>query len=1434
MGKKKNKKKGKEHTQAKSASPNHVLTQHALELQEQEVQALRAIFDSDFVLKSATPLYSHIFSITLESFCESGNASAQISLDFDLSKLYPVRDIPQISVHVSRGLPEPKRNLLEKELLELAEQKRGDVMIYDLIMYAKDFITLQQDSTRSSVSFFDEMMLRKKQSETQMRQEEEESRNRQEEQERIQFERLIETIENERRKQKREWDDIKHTSETSNIDIDEKENLADRRSIDPVKLSDSSDSSDEIEDYAERSTSRYINDFKEIGLLGRGGGGEVVKAQNRLDRQLYAVKKIKLDADDPRTKKKILREVKTISRMQHRHIVRYFQAWIEGDDGHALDELETDQEDEESLYTRTHSSRYWNMEEDEVGLFGFDGFERIFSEENDCEGYEKSRSDHTNESQENASTHTMSCHYNDGDDEDWNVLEEIYVDTSTKALEKSIRVNESKKKRNERLYIQMEYCEGNALREVIDKGALWKDHNKIWTLFRQILEAIVYIHRQGIIHRDIKPSNIFLDADGYVKLGDFGLAVRPARVFTGQQEEDESTKDNSFQFHMTNSTGSSAANCYTKLKLEKIDITDAMPLSISNDSEYAERSITAGVGTAFYRAPEQENGRRYDLKADIYSLGVLFFEMWSPPFTTLMERAKALSALRDHQVLPSTFDAVDNVKTIILWMCKANSQERPTSTELLRSPLIPPKLEVESTYLKEALETLTNPQGKLFNQLIDALMDQECEDHIDYTYDHLDSVNHRYFHREQRAKTLIQNTLQRIFERHGAMEHTTPLLMPKGPLLNYTGIPLESSKASANFIDGNGLPVMLPFDLTERYARFVARHNLVRMKSFQFARVYRKNVSSGHPRELLEAAFDIIWDEKSAFRFLELESLHIISEVAQTLKCSSFSGSFYLRLSDVRLTNGLLMLSDIPRESHARKEFLKLLSNEVAAHVHIGTSSKTPSTMQNGRWRFLLKQMRAHGMDHTKMEALEPFFTLPEDGMATLSILRREFRTLFARYSTQLKDCVPKGENTKSELRYLQRKQNHVAHVMKDIQEALSELQVLLQDIETLSCVSGAACIRIDLGLDPHPHRFGSGLLFQALSLDSNAGSHKAPSLGVKVFAEGGRYDSLITRFRLPVAHLKKTFVGAIGIRFSMDRLIAGFMTSNDLTNEVKTSGLEALLRSRPIILVCSTDLTSDTTFIRMRVATVLWRAGINADFIHPEYPHIEDLEAYCQQQSIPWMVIVQQHLTQDKNQVKVKSVRNPAEGDIVVSCNALSDYILHLLQSAKTNGEFTSAKERGISVITAETSPHRIKDNNEPIHSSFNPMVDVMLLDKKYGKDRNRRHAETQRMTRRACKWLNTTFSSTGGDTIKILSVDVPYSILREFGSVMMLEGNSGMEKLTMRFPQYRKIFKHTCEELDAIDLKAVRWTRERYVMLHSSCDDRYDLLSFSSVRST
>jgi eukaryotic translation initiation factor 2-alpha kinase 4 len=86
------------------------------------------------------------------------------------------------------------------------------------------------------------------------------------------------------------------------------------------------------------SGSRYQADFIELGVLGRGGGGEVVKVRNRLDRRIYAVKKIILESERGNFAKaaaiqnrKLRREVTTISRMTHKNIVRYYQAWGEGE-----------------------------------------------------------------------------------------------------------------------------------------------------------------------------------------------------------------------------------------------------------------------------------------------------------------------------------------------------------------------------------------------------------------------------------------------------------------------------------------------------------------------------------------------------------------------------------------------------------------------------------------------------------------------------------------------------------------------------------------------------------------------------------------------------------------------------------------------------------------------------------------------------------------------------------------------------------------------------------------------------------------------------------------------------------------------------------------------------------------------------------------------
>lgn len=119
-------------------------------------------------------------------------------------------------------------------------------------------------------------------------------------------------------------------------------------------------------------------------------------------------------------------------------------------------------------------------------------------------------------------------------------------------------------------YIVMEYIDGITLRHYMDvKGAL--TFEEIMDFCEQILSGLEHAHSKGIIHRDIKPQNIMLLPKGEVRITDFGIAQ---------------VNDDTF--------------------------------SMTNDN---------AAGTAYYISPEQASGDEVDARSDIYSLGVLMYEM---------------------------------------------------------------------------------------------------------------------------------------------------------------------------------------------------------------------------------------------------------------------------------------------------------------------------------------------------------------------------------------------------------------------------------------------------------------------------------------------------------------------------------------------------------------------------------------------------------------------------------------------------------------------------------------------------------------------------------------------------------------------------------------------------------------------------------------
>lgn len=300
-------------------------------------------------------------------------------------------------------------------------------------------------------------------------------------------------------------------------------------------------------------SSRYQTDFIELGVLGRGGGGEVVKVRNRLDRRTYAIKKILLESELGKSAKqgetqnrKLRREVTTISRMTHKNIVRYYQAWVEGGaDAASLDDvvdnnykLEGDREDTaELLKDALENVSEDDSDEVEQGWWSKPPNENhshsILQDKSDIPS--KSESSSFDQSSNSSSWSEEEEHIRatanatreeqrlaTGMNFDNQIYQSLFKnnryamsssekvkdeqnrdedDSSSAWDESSVKVDVSKKQSV--LYIQMEYC-NTTLRKLIDELAVSQmDHSEIWRLVRQIVEAMVYIHSKEIIHRDL-------------------------------------------------------------------------------------------------------------------------------------------------------------------------------------------------------------------------------------------------------------------------------------------------------------------------------------------------------------------------------------------------------------------------------------------------------------------------------------------------------------------------------------------------------------------------------------------------------------------------------------------------------------------------------------------------------------------------------------------------------------------------------------------------------------------------------------------------------------------------------------------------------------------------------------------------------------------
>ncbi|XP_006806980.1 interferon-induced, double-stranded RNA-activated protein kinase-like [Neolamprologus brichardi] len=272
--------------------------------------------------------------------------------------------------------------------------------------------------------------------------------------------------------------------------------------------------------------SRFTSEFEPLEHLGKGAFGSVYKVK---DKQLKIEYAVKIGC----YKEKSLREVRTLSDLFHRNIVRYYTFWMQ-DTGYE-----------------------WDLRD----------------------SYDSYASSHTADNPE------------------------------TKFL-----------------YIQMELCAKNTLRDWIDE----KNKESVQNLKRreeslriaqEIVCGVEYIHSRNHIHRDLKPANIMFGVEGEVKIGDFGL--------------------------------------------------------VTSDDDDEERTVCKG--TPSYMAPEQRSERKYDRKVDMFALGLIFFELlWK--LSTGSERAKIWPDVR-RQRFPEEFSVTfTKEKQIINSLLSEKPEDRPDAS----------------------------------------------------------------------------------------------------------------------------------------------------------------------------------------------------------------------------------------------------------------------------------------------------------------------------------------------------------------------------------------------------------------------------------------------------------------------------------------------------------------------------------------------------------------------------------------------------------------------------------------------------------------------------------------------------------------------------------------------------------------------------------